>query len=216
MGRVTQKSGEVTFNFEGDWIVGKPYLPVDPKTHEVIDQLKDAFKIVLSENIMGMKYLKLFVNFNNCIPAIIGKSMQETYSDMDFCRLSIRLLKEGVDIVQQANIELVSLPEFPVDRIMGLVNMPEEQAAGIINQTLPNLSKEPLYGSILQSIMRGKTSEIDFINGEVVALAKQMRQVAPLNEKIVDCVHAVERSKEYYAIVKIKKEFDLQPQEENV
>ena len=34
--------------------------------------------------------------------------------------------------------------------------MPIDQAAGIINKTLTALSKEPLYGSILQSIMRGK------------------------------------------------------------
>ena len=76
---------------------------------------------------------------------------------MDLCRLSILLLKEGVAIVQKAGKKLVSLPQFPADRIYGMVNMPIEQAAGIINQTLTTLSKEPLYGSILQSIMRKRT-----------------------------------------------------------
>ena len=45
--------------------------------------------------------------------------------------------------------------------------MPVEQAAGIMNKTLTTLSKEPLYGSILQSILRRRASEIDFINGYV-------------------------------------------------
>ena len=179
------KPGEVVFNFEGDWIIGKPFMPIGPKVVEIADELKNAFPVVISEDITGMKWLKLFVNFNNCIPALTGKSMQETFGDLDFCRLSVLLLQEGVDIVRKAGMQLVSLPQFPKERVLGLVNMPLDQAAGIIHKTLTSLSKEPLYGSILQSIMRKRTSEIDFINGEVIHMAKQIRQQAPLNEKVV-------------------------------
>ena len=203
------KPGDVTFNFEGDWIVGRPYSPVDSKTHAVAEVLKSAFPVVISANITGMKYLKLFVNFNNCIPALIGKSMQETFADMDLCRLSILLLKEGVDVIKKANIDMISLPQFPVERIYGLVNMPGEQAAAIMNKTLTGLSREPLYGSILQSIMRGKTSEIDFINGEIVHLAKQMRLSSPFNERMVAMVHEVERRGRFFELEDVKKEFEL-------
>jgi len=201
--------GEVVLNFEGDWIVGNPYTPIGPRTHEIGAELGKAFKTVVADNIMGMKYLKLFVNFNNCIPALTGRSMQETFADMDLCRLSILLLREGVDIVRKSNIELVSMPQFPVEKINSLAAMPVDQAAGIMNQTLTRLSKEPLYGSILQSIKRGKASEIDFINGEVVALAKQMRQQAPLNERVVDLVHQIERTGKFLEPESIKKEFNL-------
>ncbi len=203
------KAGEVTYNFEGDWILGKPYTPNDQFLQDLSAKLKSEFKVVISDNITGMKWLKLFVNFNNCIPALIGKSMQETFADMDLCRLSILLLKEGVEIVKKTNIELVSLPQFPVERVYGMVSMPVEQAAGIINKTLTGLSKEPLYGSILQSIMRGKTSEIEFINGEVVHMATQMRLESPLNEKIVEMVHRVERDKKFFTIDEVKREFQL-------
>ncbi len=203
------KPGEVTFNFEGDWILGKPYTPTDQKIRQMSAEFKNAFPVVISENITGMKWSKLFVNFNNCIPALIGKSMQETFADLDLCRLSILLLKEGVDIVKRANVELISLPQFPVERIYGFTSMPVEQASGIINKTLTTLSKEPLYGSILQSILRGKTSEIDFINGEVVHMATQMRLEAPLNEKMVDMVHQVERLKKFITLEEVKKEFQL-------
>ena len=59
------KPGEITFNFEGDWIIGRPFSPLDPTTHDVADVLANAFKVVTTTDIMGMKYLKLFVNFNN-------------------------------------------------------------------------------------------------------------------------------------------------------
>ena len=203
------KPGEIIFNFEGDWIVGKPFTANDQKLQDVVAVLKKAFSVSISENIIGMKWLKLFINFNNCIPATIGKSMQETFADMDLCRLSILLLKEGVGIVQKAGIELVSLPQFPKERILGLANMPLDQAAGIINKTLTSLSKEPLYGSILQSIMRGRESEIDYINGEVVRLAKQTNLEAPLNEKIVSLVHEVEKKQKFFDPAYINEVFSL-------
>ncbi len=209
-GATYHQPGEVVYNFPGNWIIGKPYSPLDPAFHEIIEAITtDQLPIVVTNNIVGMKYVKLFVNFNNCIPALIGKSMQETFADLDMCRLSIRLLKEGLDIINKAHIELVSLPDFPTDRLYGLTNMPEDQAASIMQKTLTGLSKKPLYGSILQSIMRGKTSEIDFINGEVVALAKGMQQSAGLNERVVDLVHQVERQGQYLTMDEVKDKFEL-------
>ena len=203
------KPGEITFNFEGDWIIGRPFTPVDPLTHKIAEVLGKAFKITVAPNITGQKYLKLFVNFNNCIPALIGKSMQETFADMDLCRLSIMLLKEGLEIIEAAHIELVSMADFPKERIIGLSKMPLDQAAGIINKTLTSLSKEPLYGSILQSIMRGKISEIDFINGEVVQIANHLQIPSALNRKMLDMVHEVENTGKFFTVDQVKNAFNL-------
>jgi 2-dehydropantoate 2-reductase len=208
-GATYTKPGEVVFNFEGDWIIGRSYMPVDAKTMEVADLLEKGFKVVISDDIMGMKWLKLFVNFNNCICAILGKSMQETFKDLDFCRLSVLLLKEGIAVVQKADVRLVSLPQFPAERIHALAGMPMEQAVGIIHKTLTTLSKEPLYGSILQSIMRKRVSEIDFINGEIVALGKRIKQPTPLNERMVELVHEIEKNSKFLESDKVKKEFNL-------
>lgn len=208
-GATYTKPGEVTYNFPGDWIIGKPFSANDLRVAEAEEILKTAFPVVVTGEIVGMKWLKLFVNFNNCIPALVGKSMQETFSDLDFCRLSILLLREGIEIVTKAKIELMSLPQFPVDRILGLSAMPIAQAAGIINKTLTTLSKEPLYGSILQSIMRKKPSEIDFINGEVTHLAKSIGLESPLNRKAVDLVHKVEQAEKFFSVQEVKKEFAL-------
>jgi 2-dehydropantoate 2-reductase len=201
--------GEVTLNFPGDWILGKPFTPNDHMLWEIVEILRLAFSVVVTDKIIGMKWLKLFVNFNNCLPGLTGKSMQETYADLDMCRLSIRLLKEGYGVVRDAGIELVSLPNFPLERIIGLITMPEETAAGIIQKTLTSLSKEPLYGSILQSIKRGKPSEIDFINGEVVNLAPGIERKTPLNHKVVTLVHQVEETGKFFTFEEIKKEFCL-------
>ncbi len=201
--------GEIIYNFDGDWILGRPFTPADPTTHAVAEVLGKAFKVVVSTNIMGAKYLKLFVNCNNCIPAVLGKSMQETFADMDMCRLSVLLLKEGLTIINAANIELHDMPSFPKERIIGLTQMPIEQAAGIVHKTLTGLSKEPLYGSVLQSIMRGRMSEIDFINGEVVQIGSHIKLPAPLNTRIAAMVHEVENTGKYFTVDQVKEAFNL-------
>lgn len=211
-GATYTKPGEAVFNFEGDWIIGKPFGPRDAKLDAIAGILSKGFNAVVSDNITGMKWLKLFVNFNNCIPALTGRSMQETFADMDLCRLSILLLKEGVDILRKNGVELVSLPQFPAERIYGMVNMPIDQAAAIINKTLTGLSKEPLYGSILQSIMRGRTSEIDYINGQVLKMVRAPKEEAPLNARVVAMVHQVEDRKKYFSIEEIKEAFELHKQ----
>ncbi len=208
-GATYTEQGQAVFNFEGDWIIGKPFAGNDENAQRIAQALGKAFCAVVSDNITGMKWLKLLVNFNNCIPALTGRSMQETFADTDLCRLSVLLLKEGLAIVQKSGIQLVSLPQFPAERIYGMANMPLEQAAGIINKTLTTLSKEPLYGSILQSIIRGRASEIDYINGQVVKMVRNPKEEAPLNTRVVEMVHQVEQRKKYFTIDEIKEAFEL-------
>ncbi len=192
--------GKVVHNFEGSWVIGSQFQ--SNPTEELIGLslfLDKIFPTIISEDIIGMKYLKIFANASNCLPAIIGKSMQEVFSDLDISRMSIGIWKEGFEIIQKIGIHLVSLPGFPVENITKLTSMPSGAAAGVFSGIMKNLSREPLYGSILQSIMRGKTSEIDYINGEFVRLAEENHMYAPLNKILVDMVHQVEKNKMFYS-----------------
>jgi len=198
-GATRLKPGRIMHNFEGDWIIGKPFSPNDATVATIAGVLDQAFPTVVSDTISGMKYLKLFVNANNCIPGILGVSMQEAFADEKICAISIALWKEGLAVVNTAGIKLASLPDFPLERLMKLTAMPLREAAKIFSGIMVNLSKAPLYGSILQSIKRGKQSEIDFINGEFVLLARTFKTVAPLHEKVVVMVHEVERTNKFFS-----------------
>ena len=186
---------KLVHNFEGSWIIGLPFGRRQPDALLSLSQvLNKAFPVVLAEDIIGMKFLKIFANANNCLPAILGKSMQEVFSDLDISRISIAIWKEGLEVINRAGIKLVSLPGFPIENITKLTSMPMAQAAAVFSQVMINLSKEPLYGSILQSIMRGRSSEIDYINGEFVRLAEENNSYAPLNSALIGMVHQVEKS----------------------
>ncbi|MDD5669173.1 MAG: 2-dehydropantoate 2-reductase [Candidatus Omnitrophica bacterium] len=191
--------GEVIHNFEGTWIVGSMSGSPAGSLEEIRNVFNDVFPVIVTDNIQGMKYLKLFVNANNCLPAILGVSIQEAFADKDVSAISIAIWKEGMGILKKAGLRAVSLPDFPVERIIGLTSIPLAEAAGIFSGIMVSLSKEPLYGSILQSIKRGKPSEIDYINGEFVALAREHDMEAPLNQKLVDMVHGVEKTGKFFS-----------------
>jgi 2-dehydropantoate 2-reductase len=145
-----------------------------------------------------MKYLKLFVNANHCIPAVLGLSIQETFSDQAICRLGIGVWREGLEVVSRLGITLSTLPGFPVDNFWKLTTLPLSESAAIFSRISTGFSSTPLYGSILQSIMRGRPTEIDYINGFIVELAEQNSLQAPLNKRLVAMVHEVERSGRFY------------------
>ncbi|MFC1593907.1 ketopantoate reductase family protein [Candidatus Omnitrophota bacterium] len=198
-GSTCLKPGRIVHNFEGDWIIGKRFTKNDETIEKLQEIFAKSFNVVVSDNVAGMKYTKVFINANNCVPAIVGVSMQEVFSDVEMSRIGIAIWREGLEVVRQAGIQLESLPSFPVGRLTKLTSMPLEAAAKVFSEIMVNLSKDPLYGSILQSIKRGKPSEIDYINGEFVAIAQQNNISAPLNEKLVAMVHEVERSCTFFS-----------------
>lgn len=191
--------GKIVHNFEGSWILGRIFKKNNERVVEVSEILDQAFPAIVAEDIKGMKYLKVFVNANNCIPAILGLSMQEAFQDLEVSRIAIAIWKEGLNIVNKAGINLVSLPDFPLERLTKLTALPTDAAAKIYSGIMVNLSKVPLYGSILQSIKRAKLSEIDYINGEFVTLAKNNNLSAALNIKLVEMVHSVERNNKFFS-----------------
>ena len=208
-GATFYRPNKIVHNFKGNLILGNIFDKEVANIGEVAGLLKSAFDTTILDKIKWAKYLKLFINLNNCIPAILGLSMQEAFADLDLAKLAIKINKEAFNVVKNSGIELADLPTFPKARLEGLVSMDIEQASGIFSKVMASLSKEPLYGSILQSIKSGKPSEIDYINGEIVRIASENNLKAPLNSKIVELVHRVEESKKFFKKGELLKETEI-------
>ncbi len=190
--------GRIIHNSEGSWILGNLFqCPVQDKIRAASTVLGTAFTTGVSDQIQGMKYLKIFVNANNSIAAILGMSLQEAFANIEISRIGIELWREGFNVLSKSGIGLASLPDFPVENLTRLLSMPGGEAACVWSQIMSNLSKYPIYGSILQSIKRGRPSEIDYINGEFVALAEENHERALLNARLVQLVHQVEATGEF-------------------
>jgi 2-dehydropantoate 2-reductase len=65
------------------------------------------------------------------------------------------------------------------------------RAAGALAALLSRLG--PTKASMSQDLERGSPTEVDVINGAVVAQAAALGRTAPLNQRVVELVHECER-----------------------
>ncbi|MCM8792461.1 MAG: 2-dehydropantoate 2-reductase, partial [Candidatus Omnitrophica bacterium] len=199
---------KVIHNFEGKWLLGQPYGKDTEALKNIKSILEKGFNVELVEDIISKKWLKVFLNANNCLAALMGKSMQEVFSDLELCEIAIGIWQEGLKVIEKAGIELSDIGDFSKDKLKSITSLPLREASVIFSKIMTTLSKEPLYGSILQSIMRNRPSEIDYINGAFLELGKKINFYTPLNKKIVEMVHKVEETKKFFSkedvILKLK------------
>jgi len=62
------------------------------------------------------------------------------------------------------------------------------------------LGERAVLGSTLQSVKRGEKTEIDYLNGEVVALGERTGTPTPYNIAIVELVHQVEDQHQFVSV----------------
>jgi 2-dehydropantoate 2-reductase len=194
--------------YRGKLILGRPFGPGDGKLEDVAHILNQAVPTRVTDNIQGAHWLKLIVNLNNALPAITNRTMNQVYANVSLRNLAVGLMREGLRVIDRANIRLGSLPEVSVG-LTRLINwMPLGIAGRIAAAKLRRMTTTwPLWGSTLQSIQRGRPTEIDHLNGEIVELGKRYGEATPLNTKIVELVHQVERTGQFLSVKEIFQAF---------
>ena len=70
----------------------------------------------------------------------------------------------------------------------------------LLKKIAESLGKVPMLGSTLQSIKRGTSTEVDYLNGEIVNLGKKKGILTPVNSLIVGLVHQVETTGKFLTI----------------
>ncbi len=157
----------------------------------ILDAAMPAFAV---ENFTGSQWTKLIVNQVNAMPAITGLSVQQTLGDRGLRAIVTASMQEATRVGFDRGVRYGSIQGLD-DRILRFVARAPRWAA----QAVPLLMKRrmgatPNPGSTLQSIRRGQRSEIDYLNGAVVAEAAELGRQAPVNAELTALVHEVERS----------------------
>jgi len=184
--------GRVTYVRPGALVLGVPFGPVDQRAREIANVLGKAVPTSLTDNIRGAHWTKLIVNENNALPAITGLSVQEIDRRPEMRRLATILMKEAAATIRAAGIRLDALPQLPAFALEAMLGLPTPMAVMLSRLMSRSLGSTPVLGSTLQSVRRGKKTEIDYLNGEVVALGRSVGRATPYNEAVVGLVHQVE------------------------
>lgn len=196
-GAIYLEPGKVTYSPAGSLVVGNPFGPVTTNLREVAETLNKGLPTHVSEDIRGAHWTKLIINENNALPAITGLSLQQVNSYPQLRRLSVLLMREAVNTMTAAGIGLGQLPGVPTNLIQTLLRMPMPAASALPRLLSRAMGETPFLGSTLQSLKRKKSTEIDYLNGEIVALGKKLGRATPYNTTIVNLTHQVEATGEF-------------------
>ncbi|MCJ7545527.1 MAG: 2-dehydropantoate 2-reductase [Deltaproteobacteria bacterium] len=190
--------GSISIVSPGSLVIGHPFAATEPILPMVAEILNQAIPTRISANIRGAHWLKLLVNVNNALPAITNFTMQEVYKDPYLSQVAIRLVREGLAVVRRAGIKLESLPDVSVALFRILGRLPVRLAARLASAKVRRtVSTLPVLGSTLQSLRRHRSTEIDYLNGEIVRLGTEVGVPTPLNAMVVKMVHRVEKQGRY-------------------
>jgi 2-dehydropantoate 2-reductase len=161
------KPGRITF-WQGETIIES-----NDDSAKIVDVFGSAgLKSRLSKSIGTEVWTKLAVNcVVNPLTAILRVRNSEIWEN------SLRYVRNGVarECAEVATAERIALPKNLAKKI-------EKQAMGYTN-----------FSSMYQDLVKGKRTEIDFLNGKIVELGKKHRIQTPINETLVSFIKFLER-----------------------
>lgn len=195
--------GKVTFsNYSkrGSLLIGEPFGYKGKRLESIANLLNKALPTHIIKDIHSAHWTKLIANLNNAIPAITGLNMQEIVNYSDLRLLSFLLMREGLSVVRSADIKPASLPGIPISIVKIMLGMPSLVGPQIMRFMSMALGTIPIPGSTLQSIKRGKNTEIDYLNGEIETLGKKIGLTTPYNSAAVRLVHQVEKTGRFFTV----------------
>jgi 2-dehydropantoate 2-reductase len=201
--------GRVTVTAPLPLIVGAAPGAAQRTLASVAEVLCEALPVEVTDDIVGAQWTKLLINHVNALPAITGLSVQEVIDDPGLRRVMTASMRETVRIARRLGIRFGRVQGVN-GRILGAIGSAPLAFGAWFPKTLRSrMGSVPNPGSTLQSIKRGQLTEIDFLNGAVVAAAEDAGIASPINSTIVDLVHEVEMSGRFAPPAEVVARFTL-------
>ena len=184
--------GRLAQTTRAPFVIGEPDGSARDRTRLLADVLRVVEDVRLTENIRGQVWSKLLVNSSfSGLGAVSGLLYREVMEDPEGREVALALWREGYDVGMAQGLELEKVlgveagslvlrgPEDR-DRIEGDI----EVAMGYAGAT---------KASMLQDLERGLKTEVDVINGAVVDRGQEYGVGTPVNRRVVELMHAMER-----------------------
>ena len=149
----------------------------------------------LADDMVGIAWGKLLINLNNAVNALSGRTLLEQLRERDYRRVVAASIIEALDLLKAAGIEPAKSGPVPPHLLPHVIASPDF----LFNRLFLKVQKidAKARSSMLDDLVAGRTTEIDYLNGEVVRLAEKLGRKAPVNSAIVALVKQREAGVEH-------------------
>lgn len=152
-----------------------------------------GFDVQLTKAIKPLQWAKLMMNLNNAVSALSGAPTREILASRDYRRILAALIAEALAVLRKAGIRPTRLGSLPTQWFPFVLRLPSALFQAVARA---QLKVDPqARSSMWEDLARGRPTEVDYLNGEIVRLGQQVGADAPLNRRIVELVHAAEARK---------------------
>ena len=183
--------GVVEQNTREYFQVGAPFPESAARVDAVLALLSPVLRTAFVPDIARARWTKLMANLNNAIMAITGLPIGKALRHPGLQRLSIATIREGVRTAQLGGFGLDQSRRARTFRLMSTLPMPLSYRI-FRNRLAGNFPADSTYGpSTLQSLRRGSSSELDYLNGEIVTLGERIGRPTPYNSGLLEQGRAV-------------------------
>src|SRR5438552_451666 len=171
--------------------VGAPFPESTARVDAVLTLLSSAVKTERVPDITRARWTKLMANLNNAIMAITGLPIGKALRHPGLTRLSIATIREGVKTAQLGGFGLDQTRRARTFRLMSTLPMPLSYRI-FGGRLAGNFPPDSTYGpSTQQSLRRGTSSELDYLNGEIVTVGQRIGRPTPYNSGLLEQGRAV-------------------------
>ena len=163
----------------------------DPAAVAVAEPLLRAAlpaELVLAENIRGAQWTKLLINQVNALPAITGLSVQQTVAHPQLRTVIARAMVETVRVGTAVGTRWGTIGAVDAEAVARVLEGGTAAAAELAQLLATGMGDVPNPASMLQSIRRGRTTEVDAINGVIVDYGTSLGIATPVNAALVGLV----------------------------
>ena len=144
----------------------------------------------LSDDMLGLAWGKLLINLNNAVNALSGRPLRDELQAHDYRRVFAAAMREGLALLDRAGIKPAKVGAVGPRMLPFVINSPD----WLFNRVFIKKWKidAKARSSMADDLNSGRKTEIDYINGELVALADRVGAAAPVNRRIVELIRKAE------------------------
>jgi 2-dehydropantoate 2-reductase len=134
---------------------------------------------------------KLLLNLNNALNALAGVPLREEIANRPWRRVLAACIAEALAALAAADIEPAKLGALPPAMLPAVLRLPDALFRLVAAAQLRIDPKA--RSSMWDDIEQRRTTEIDQLQGAIVALASKHGTAAPMNRAVLDLVKAAEK-----------------------